>query len=347
MKIGLKLPTSGPFARKDAILEFAQAAEALGYHSVWAHDHVTRSAEDAEHHFVAGAWEAWERPIVPNVFESISTLLWIAGQTERILLGTSVIVMPLRNPVWLAKTFATLDCLSSGRAILGVGVGGSAYIKKELAAIGHPEWSERVGARTEEAIELMRGVWSESSFSHSGAFFSIANAEVFPKPVNGSIPIWYGGRGPIAHRRVGRLCDGWMPMYLSPEEIAEGRVTIRSTAEACDRDPDAITIASEHWLAIDSDTKRALDRSERTRKGLVEHFKAQPDTLPQYAEFHREGRSDACNFVGDHDVVRRRLDQYRDAGVDHLIMRVIGHDRAEMMRSIVDFAELARERALI
>lgn len=334
MKLGVKLPTSGPFATAEAILQVAQAAERYGYDSVWVHDHLTRSPEDAEHHFVGGSWESWQRPVTPNVFEAVATLAWVAAQTARVALGTSVLILPARNPVWLAKEYATLDQFSGGRAILGVGLGGSAYFQRELRAGGQFAEIDKPGAYVSEAVDVVRKVWSEPSLSYDGGYFHIDNAEVFPKPVNGSVPVWLGVRGPLGRRRVGRYGDGWLPMYLSPDELKTGRDEIRKVAADHGREPDSIVIASEHWLAIDSDRERAFSRSERTRKGLVEYSKAQPTTGAHYGKFHHSERSDTCNLVGDEDLVRQRLEEYRSAGAEHLIVRVIGDSVAQMIESI-------------
>jgi len=340
MKLGVKLPTSGPFTTADAILRVAQAADRCGYDSVWVHDHLTRSPDDAEHHFVGGSWESWERPVIPNVFEAMSTLSWIAGQTTRVALGTSVVILPARNPVWLAKEFATLDQFSGGRAILGVGVGGSAYVRRELRSGGIFEEIHKPGAYVTEAISVIRSVWSEPKLNYDGRYFHIEDAEVYPKPVNGSVPIWLGVRGPIGRKRVGTYCDGWLPMYLSADELSSGRKEIRSIAEENGRDPDAIEIASEHWLAIDTDQARAFERSERTRKGLVAYSMAQPGSGAHYSKFHHADRSDTCNFVGDEELIRQRIEEYEAAGADHLIVRVIGDSVEQMIESVEWFRSL-------
>jgi probable F420-dependent oxidoreductase len=340
VKLGVKLPTSGPFTSPENVLRIAQAADRCGYDSVWVHDHLTRSPDDAEHHFVGGSWESWQRPIVPDVLEAVSTLAWVAGQTTRVALGTSVVIMPARNPVWLAKEYASLDQLSGGRAILGVGPGGSAYVSRELRAGGLFEPPERPGAQTNEALAVMRGVWAEPKFNFTGEFYSVEDAEVYPKPVKGTIPVWLGVRGPIGRKRVATKYDGWLPMYLSPDEIAQGRAEIRELAEAAGRDPDTVEIASEHWLALDQDRERAFTRSERTRKGLVEYSKAQPTTGAHYAKFHHSDRSDTCNFIGDAELVTERIEAYRAAGVDHLIVRVIGDSVDQMVESVEWFRSL-------
>ncbi|MBI4277465.1 MAG: TIGR03619 family F420-dependent LLM class oxidoreductase [Armatimonadetes bacterium] len=337
MRIGVKLPTSGPLAGPEAIRAVAQAADSLGYDSVWVQDHVTRSPDDAEHHFAVGAWEAWMPPVVPHVYEAMSTLVYLAGLTTRVRLGTSALVLPLRNPVWLAKEAATLDQFSGGRLILGVAVGG-AYVRRELAAIGVPELAKRRGEVVDEWIDVIRGVWRESRYSHRGTFITVEEAQVFPRPAQRWPPIWIGGTSRRAMARVARRGDGWLAIWLTPDEVREGAAVIRDLAAAEGRDPKAITICSEHWMAIDRDASRAARRSEATRRGFSGHISALPGAADDNVA-SLVGREDQYSLVGDPPAILDRLGRYREAGADLIIIRSTGHTLVEVIESLHMFKE--------
>lgn len=332
MQIGVKLPTSGPFAGPGAIRDLAQAAEALGYDSVWVQDHVTRSPSDVEYHFGMGQWDVWERPIVPDFYEALAVLLWIAGFTDRVLLGTSALVLPLRNPVWVAKEAATLDRLSAGRLLLGVAVGG-AYAREELAAVGYQERGGHRGSITDEWIDVIRGVWTESSFCHSGRHIKIENAIVFPKPAQNLPPILVGGTSEVARRRVVRKGDGWLAIWQSPDDIRAGLDDIVWHAEQAGRRADHIPIYSEQWLCIDKKRDAALTRSAATRTNFSSYLNERPRATDDNVTGLLD-REDEYSMMGNPDDVRKKAADYLDAGTDHLILRLIARDVDEAVRSL-------------
>lgn len=332
MQIGVKLPTSGPFAGASAIRDVAQAADDLGYDSVWVQDHVTRSAADVEHHFGMGQWDVWKHPIVPDFFEALSVLVWIAGLTQRVQLGTSALVLPLRNPVWLAKETATLDRLSGGRLILGVAVGG-AYAREELAAIGHHERAGHRGAVTDEWIDVIRGVWGEDRFVHNGQYIQVDEAVVFPKPHQQFPPILIGGTSDKARARVVHKGNGWLAIWQSPNDIRAGRADIARQAEAAGRIVEDYPIYSEQWLCIDEKRDVALDRSAATRKKFSAYLnmlpRAHDDNVTELLD-----REDEYSLVGDVRDVRKKVADYRSVGAEHLIMRLIAPNVNEAIRSL-------------
>jgi probable F420-dependent oxidoreductase len=155
----------------------------------------------------------------------------VAGRTRRLKLGTSIYVLPLRNPVIAAKELATLDFLSGGRLLLAVGVGDED--ERAYHACGVPK-AER-GGRLDEAIPLLRRLWQEPSVTHQGRYFQLDAVAVDPKPL-GPMPIWLGGRSDAAYRRIGRLCDGWLPSTITPDEVADGIRRIQAYAAEADRE---------------------------------------------------------------------------------------------------------------
>lgn len=336
MELGVKLPNSGPLATPHGLAELAAAAEELGFASVWVQDHVTRSPSDAEYHFSMGAYEAWDRPVVPDVYEALLTLQFVAGHTSHIRIGSSAIVLPLRNPIWLAKQAATLDRLSGGRLILGVAVGG-AYVRQELRALGADGVASQRGKLTNEFIPLLRRIWSEASVDFDGDYITVASAEVYPKPV-GAIPIWVGGRSHYAHERAATLGDGWIAIMETPESISEAVDYISSAASSVGRNMDDIAICSEHWVCIDKDSESANERSIATREAFSSYLArsnaAQDDVVDDLA-----GREEEYNLIGTPDQVLKKLASYEAAGVDHLILRFVARtvdEAIEGMQLIAD-----------
>lgn len=338
MKVGVKLPNSGPFAKPEHIRVIAMEVERLGFDSLWVHDHVTRSPSDAEHHFVFGAWEAWEQPIVPNVYESLSTLAYVGGMTTRVQLGTSCVVIPLRNPVWLAKMAATIDSLSGGRMVLGVGVGGSVYVDAELKAMGAPSLYKDRGKVVDEWIDIMRKVWAQPTVTYGGQFIRLEGAEVYPKPLHSNIPIWVAGASGRARRRVAERGDGWLPMFLRPGELRDGLDEIRTKANGMMRDGNEIQLASEHWLSIGRDGSQAIREALPTISGMTDHMTEQPGGS-SYDIRDTVGRDTDGNLLGDPDEVGHRVERYREAGVDHLILRVIAKSIPAALESLRLFRE--------
>jgi probable F420-dependent oxidoreductase len=168
-------------------------------------------------------------------------------------LGTSVLVLPYHNPLRLAKTAATLDVLSGGRLILGVGVGS---IEAETRAMGSP-FAER-GVYSDEAIAVMRALWRQESPRHHGRYWDFAGMPFAPKPLQPSIPLVIGGVSRAAIRRAARLGDGWQPLGLSPEALAQGIATLRAECGACGRDPAEVPVSLALSLTASTPRRHAL-----------------------------------------------------------------------------------------
>lgn len=194
-----------------ALLAQAQRAEALGFDSLWVGDHL-----------------AFHVPMP----DSLSVLSFVAAATERVTLGTAVYLLPLRPPALAAKTAATLDWLSGGRLVLGVGVGGE--FPPEWRAAGVP-LTER-GARLDEAMPLLRRLWTEDDVVHEGRHFRFGPITIAPKPVRaGGPPLWVGGRVAAAMRRAGRLGDGYISHMTTAEKYAENLRAIEQAAREAGR----------------------------------------------------------------------------------------------------------------
>jgi probable F420-dependent oxidoreductase len=219
LQLGLGITSSaGPDA--DPVGE-ARLAESLGFDFVSASDHLNGASP---------------------TFEPWTLLTTVAAATERLNVLTRVLAVPYRHPAVTAKMAETLDRLSGGRLMLGLGSG---YLEEEFAAFGIPGASpgERIGA-LEEAIEIIRGLWAEKTFSFEGGDYRLENAQIEPKPLR-PIPIWLGMYKPRGLALTGRLADGWIPSYgFAPPEVVVGLADqVRQAAERAGRDPGAITFA--------------------------------------------------------------------------------------------------------
>lgn len=228
MQIGLGI-APGATAEHDPIAQ-ARAAEAAGFDFVSANDHV---------HATEPRYELW------------TLLTWIAACTSRIRVASRVLGVPFRNPGLTAKMAESLDRLSAGRLILGLGAGAS---EAELTAVGLPV--APVGERLTglgEAITIMRGLWSQAPFSFDGRIHRAERAELAP-PADRPIPIWLGTHGPRGLQLTGQLADGWIPSIdLAPPDRVEGMIgLIRSAAEAAGRDSGRITLVYNVTVSVGS-----------------------------------------------------------------------------------------------
>lgn len=217
--IGINLSTSAAPGNDPAAA--ALHAEELGYDFVCVSDHL---------HGTQPTYETW------------TMLTWMAAATTRIRVVPNVLGLPYRSPTVLAKMAETLDRLSGGRVVIGLGAGGW---DAEFQAFGLPVRTpkEKVDG-LEDALQILRGLWREPAFSFQGPVYSVQDAELEPKPAR-PVPVWVGGFGPRSLRVIGRLADGWLPSMpvVPPEEVAAKRVVIRDAAEAAGRDPDSLTYA--------------------------------------------------------------------------------------------------------
>src|SRR5215469_842505 len=202
MKFGIHLPHAGEQATPALIRRHAIRAEALGFEDVWVSEHIIVPRK--------------EFPRSPLFHDPVLTLTWVAAVTERVRLGTSVLVLPMRHPLPLAKELATLHNLSGGRLILGAGVG---WLEPEFAALGAP-FHER-GRRMDEGIALMRAVWTQDQVTFSTRFIpaEITDMTMTPLPI-APIPLWIGGNSDAALKRTIRLADGWHGSRETPEQAA-------------------------------------------------------------------------------------------------------------------------------
>ena len=227
MHIGISLQNNQGIEDVQSIIQLARRAEDLGFASVWVHDHVFNAAH------------VYNRIGRKPYYEPLTLLSYVAACTQRVGLGTSVLVLPYHNPMRLAKTAATLDVLSGGRLILGVGVGG---VAQESEAMGSP-YAER-GAITDEAIAIMKELWTQEEPRYQGKYHRFSEMPFSPKPLQKPhIPILIGGNSRAAMRRAVRLGNGWHPFAISLETLLEGMHSLREYAQQAGREVTEIPVS--------------------------------------------------------------------------------------------------------
>lgn len=214
MDIGISLIMRGAEATRASASVIAAFAEEHGYHSLWVSDHIV-IPPIAKTRFPGTPDGEFPPPWRQGYLESISTLAWLAGRTETVRLGTSALVLPLRNPIELAKQLATIDVMSEGRMMVAVTAG---YAEDEFDVL-HSSFADR-GARTEEYVRLLQAVWASDPASFSGEHFAFRDVNVGPLPVQRPrLPVLVGGNTTASIRRAARVGDGWHPSAQGPDQL--------------------------------------------------------------------------------------------------------------------------------
>jgi probable F420-dependent oxidoreductase len=260
MKYGFTLPGRGPLATPDSLATLARRGEELGFDLVLFGDHIV-----VPRHIVSTYpyTEGGEFPGSASgvAMEQLTVLAFLAGQTRTIRLATSVIIVPHRNPLVAAKALATLDVLSKGRLVVGVGVG---WMREEFEALGLPPFEER-GAVTDEYIRAFKELWTSDNPTFAGQYCRFSDVTFLPKPVQKPHPpIWVGGESRRALRRTAQLANGWYPIgsnprfpMAEPEQLAAAIERLAAYAREAGRSPAEIEIAyraHEYQLGKDGRT---------------------------------------------------------------------------------------------
>lgn len=311
MKFGVSIGNFGQFGKHGSArdqVRVAVAAERLGFDSVWVHDHIVMPARiRARYPYnesgVAGF--AWRQ----EIFDPLAMLAAVAVATERVEIGTSVLIIPYRNPVLLAKMLATLDQLARGRLRLGIGVG---WMQEEFAALGIGDWFPVRGRVTDEWIAICRDLWSgEGATTFRGRFAAYEDIGAYPKPVHGHIPILVGGWGPVAWRRVARYGDGYHTITSTPAMLREQLARVGPELERSGRSLRAIEVSMLGSVRLGDAPGAAI-------QPLI---------------------GGGTQQIVDH------LGEYRDAGLQHLIAtpRRAGRERYTPDGLIEDMQQFAEE----
>jgi len=259
MQFGVNLVNRGPLARPDDMVRYAQRAEALGFQTLTISDHIViPKAMPANYPYHPEGKFSWQG--ARDYFEPLTTMAFLAGQTRRIRLGPSVLIISYRNPVATAKMLATLDALSGGRIFLGVGTG---WWADEYKALGIPDHFANRGERTDEYLRIYKELWTADEPRFNGKFHHFGDLEFSPKPQQkGGLPIWIGGHTNRALRRTVEFGAAWHPIGLrppaglDPAELGRKRGELHALAEKARRDPAGIAIHFRCPLSF-SATQRA------------------------------------------------------------------------------------------
>ena len=257
MEFGVHLPQWGPAATRDGVLALVQTVERVGLDSVWVADHIVYPLDGLER-YPYGQVPSF-RP-EDGLLEPLTALSVVAGATNRIRLGTSALIVPMRNPLVTAKTVSTLDVLSGGRTVLAVGAG---WWVEEFEALGAT--FDRRYAQLDEQIDIFLQIWTEGRLESHGEFYSFGELVCEPRPLQpGGPEIWIAGNGPLAIRRAARYGSGWHSFHAPPEDVFAGIEAIAQEARKIGRDPSEVRASTVIGLSQDQEkiTDRVLSYAE-------------------------------------------------------------------------------------
>jgi probable F420-dependent oxidoreductase len=277
VEFGLFLPILLPERAGVAICQFAQTAEGLGFDSLWTGDHVAVPRDSASSYpylkelvatgIVSDSGTATQ--IMPSGLpDAIGMLQFTAACTQRVRLGTTVLILPMRNPVITAQAFATLDVISDGRAIVGIGVG---WNREEFATLAAPFGNR--GARTDDYLEVMRRLWTLEDPTFRGEYYELGNVAFYPQPIQKPHPpIWIGGNEEPALRRTVRVQGTWHFAYLDTPSVAARVETLRRLADEALKDPDSFAVTGERLDLLEMAPKDARTEIRNLERAGVSHL---------------------------------------------------------------------------
>ena len=314
MKFGVGMPTGMeglinpiPFFEPRHFIEAAWRAEELGYDSVWGNDHYAPQNYVRQKH---GA--------TPNFYEVLTVLTAAAAVTQRVQVGTAVLVLPMRDIVTLARQAATLDQISKGRLLLGVGIG--AYPEEYAAARPDLVGAHR-GEMLEEGLTLLRRLMREPTVSHHGEHYAVESLELAPKGYDGEVQVLVGGHQLRGIDRAIRYGTGWIPGWRPFDELAEWIRTLRERAAAAGRDANSLTVAPQLSCLIGRNHEATERRYVST--GMVQHRRSLAfDGRDPAQSLHN-------NLIGGYDAVYERVERLPEMGADHLACTTFCVDTVE------------------
>jgi probable F420-dependent oxidoreductase len=297
LEFGVWIPNCRHLATPDVIRSTAVRAEALGFDSVWVSDHVV-----VPHANVVNFGE--------TIFDPLVTLGVVAGATSRIRLGTTVLIVPYRNAVVTAKMISSLDALSGGRVVFGIGAG---WVAAESAALGLP-FAER-GAMTDEYLQAMQELWTSREPTFSGKYTRFGGLVFEPKPVQKPHPpIWVGGHSPAALRRTARFGAAWHPINRSLEELRAGRAELARLCQMRGRStPPVLTLRNDLRILRPGEAVPVSTHGGRVLAG-------EPASLVE------------------------QLRELAECGVQHLVLELLAADGRDLDAQLTGFAERVRPR---
>jgi probable F420-dependent oxidoreductase len=327
MKFGIGFPTCRegtaypvPYVRPEEFPEIAQRAEELGFCALWGNDHLTTPA----------AIRATQ-PTPPNFYEPLITFASLASVTRRIRFLVGVVVLPEREIILLAKQLATLDQLSRGRLMLGVGIGS---YREEFEAV-HPELKgANRGRMMEEGIAALRTLFSQRRASFSGKYVNFQDVELAPKPYQQPFPILLNAHTEVGLERVGATGDGWIVAGLPVDRTAEAREVVDAAARKASRDPASIPLHYQVWLSFGTDRQSAIEKLQRSQ-----HWRRMRAIGPDLSKDDHVERFVAGNLLGSPDEVIQQIRLLQErTRVDHVGVVMLGETTRELLEDMKLFA---------
>jgi probable F420-dependent oxidoreductase len=321
---GLTYPI--PFSDPEELVRIAQHAEALGYHSVWGNDHMTTQ------HYVRA-----EFSVPPRFWEPLVTYAYLAAHTKTLRFGTGILVLPMRRDIVVtAKQIATLDHLSNGRTEIGVGIG--AY-REEFEAL-NPNAKVHRGDMVAEGVEALRLLFSKREASFDGKYYKFKDVELFPKPKQRHLPIYFGGNNRAHLQRTALSGDGWIPAAMPQETLRHMVQELRQMTEAAGRKFSELQIAPQYIVHVDRNHEKAVARFRQSQ--MYKHLESlKKSTLKGQASFSPED----VNLVGSIETAIERASALREAGVTHFLgLFFAANIVPELLEQMQIFAEEVRPR---
>ncbi len=316
---GLTYPI--PFSEPAAVLRIAQAAERFGYHSVWGNDHMTTQRYVRE-----------EFPVPPRFWEPLITYAFLAAHTKTLRFGTGILVLPMRRDIVVtAKQIATLDHFSGGRLEIGVGVG--AY-REEFEAL-RPEGGVHRGDMVEEGVAALQCLFSERVATFEGRYYKFRDVELFPKPLQARLPIYFGGNSPNHLRRVAAAADGWIPAGMPADRLSVLVTELKELVVKAGRDPARIAVAPQYVARVARKHEDAIARYQASQ--MHKHMMSlRQSTLKGQAGLAMED----INLIGSVDAVVEKALRLKAAGVTHFLgLYFAANDVQDLIDQMQLFAE--------
>jgi probable F420-dependent oxidoreductase len=302
MRFGFHAINLGPLATLESVRQIVAACERHKIDSLWTGDHIINAAQISSTYPYSPTGKF---PLAPeeSILEPLAFMGFVAGQTSTIRIGVSVLIVPYRNPVVTARAISTLDFLSAGRIIVGVGSG---WMKEEFDALGVP-FAER-GAQTDEFIRIFKAIWTNPRPQFAGKYYQFSGITAYPQPTQRPHPpIWVGGNSKRAMRRALELGDGWQPGWSRPDQLAQELQDFRRVAERVGRDPKSVELSLLRPMQI-------LDRGTDSRRPLI----------------------------GTPEQVAEDIHAYQQLGVTHLVFSFRTRALSEALETIERFATQVR-----
>ncbi|MDG6934704.1 MAG: TIGR03619 family F420-dependent LLM class oxidoreductase [Nitrososphaerota archaeon] len=325
IRFGVGIPTSRDglmyppgFCSKESLVKITLLAEELGFDSVWGNDHITT--------------QSYLKGIVPkpNYFEVMTSLAYLAAKTERVRLGTGVVPFPLRSCINLAKEAATLDNLSDGRFILGLGIG--AY-REEFESIGG---RGNRGEILDEGLRALSILFTKDDASFEGKYFKFSHIDLNPKPLQKPFPIYVGGNAHEHLKRIAKYGRGWLPAIMPADKLHDSLEELATLLRQNGRTISEVDVAMEAAMSVSSTYENA--KHAFMKSPMYEHIRSLSRSTLKEFDLGSEDSIVKSNFVGTPDVISETIDSYIKSGVTTLWFDFIGNTISEVISMMQFFA---------